>query len=479
MPSALDLDVAGALEGDVERAAGLLQGALAVVAADHGRRGAGAEAQRGRRARRSPRRVGEVAEGHADAACSPSCSRSRDRWRRRRACSAARPYRRLRCTCLPASGNGTSIRRGLRSRRSSQRTLLSSEVVGRSRRGFSPGVRPAQPGRFPTCEAVCCSVASIVVIARCVASMARMEAMRSTIARAGSTPEPSSEPALDLARGLAAGLAGEVRVALLDRVAQVEERDLGRVDGAVGDRDGLAAHAEDLVAELVDEVALGVGREGAVARVAHALVGLHAEVAVARDREVERLAGLAQRLRAKVGHLLVDGGALAERPDGRAVGAVAQHQVAEASAARRGRPCSPGWRRWRGRWRADPGEPSRRACRRLRCRGHVPCKCGRRRPMKELECRSRLSSSCCAPRWPRPRCVPAPSSPRACSTTACCRSLGARVPATLPEDVRPGDVLRLPVKEAGPERILLQVVQQPPPVATRRRSCSPAAPPRA
>jgi hypothetical protein len=44
--------------------------------------------------------------------------------------------------------------------------------------------------------------------------------------------------------------------------------------------------------------------------------------------------------------------------------------------------------------------------------------------------------------------------------------LGARVRATLPDDVRPGDVLRLNVKEAGPERILLQVVQQPPPVAT-------------
>ena len=44
--------------------------------------------------------------------------------------------------------------------------------------------------------------------------------------------------------------------------------------------------------------------------------------------------------------------------------------------------------------------------------------------------------------------------------------LGARVAATLPEDVRPGDVLRLNVKEAGPERILLQIVQQPPPVAT-------------
>ena len=44
--------------------------------------------------------------------------------------------------------------------------------------------------------------------------------------------------------------------------------------------------------------------------------------------------------------------------------------------------------------------------------------------------------------------------------------LGARVPATLPDDVRTGDVLRLRVHEAGPDRILLQVVQQPPPVAT-------------
>jgi hypothetical protein len=44
--------------------------------------------------------------------------------------------------------------------------------------------------------------------------------------------------------------------------------------------------------------------------------------------------------------------------------------------------------------------------------------------------------------------------------------LGARVPATLPDDVRPGDVLRLRVQEASPERILLQVVQQPPPTAT-------------
>src|SRR3954451_6503253 len=132
---------------------------------------------------------------------------------------------------------------------------------------------------------------------------------------------------LDRAGRLAAGLAGEVGVALLDRVAQVEERDPGRVDGAVGHGDRLAADAEDLVAHLVDEVALGVGREGAVAGVAHALLGLHAEVAVAGDREVERLARVAQGLRAQVGLLLVDGRALAERTDRRAVSAVALHYV--------------------------------------------------------------------------------------------------------------------------------------------------------
>jgi hypothetical protein len=39
---------------------------------------------------------------------------------------------------------------------------------------------------------------------------------------------------------------------------------------------------------------------------------------------------------------------------------------------------------------------------------------------------------------------------------------GARVAATLPEDVKPGDVLRLRVKELAPERIVLQVVPDPP-----------------
>jgi hypothetical protein len=45
---------------------------------------------------------------------------------------------------------------------------------------------------------------------------------------------------------------------------------------------------------------------------------------------------------------------------------------------------------------------------------------------------------------------------------------GARVPAMLPDDVRPGDALRLRVQEAGPERVVLQIVPQPqvPPAAT-------------
>jgi hypothetical protein len=43
---------------------------------------------------------------------------------------------------------------------------------------------------------------------------------------------------------------------------------------------------------------------------------------------------------------------------------------------------------------------------------------------------------------------------------------GARVSASLPDDVRPGDALRLRVKELGPERIVLQIVPDPPPAAT-------------
>jgi hypothetical protein len=43
---------------------------------------------------------------------------------------------------------------------------------------------------------------------------------------------------------------------------------------------------------------------------------------------------------------------------------------------------------------------------------------------------------------------------------------GARVAASLPDEVRPGDVLKLRVKELAHERIVLQIVPDPPPAAT-------------
>ena len=43
---------------------------------------------------------------------------------------------------------------------------------------------------------------------------------------------------------------------------------------------------------------------------------------------------------------------------------------------------------------------------------------------------------------------------------------GARVAAALPDEVRPGDVLKLRVKELAPERIVLQIVPDPPPATT-------------
>ena len=43
---------------------------------------------------------------------------------------------------------------------------------------------------------------------------------------------------------------------------------------------------------------------------------------------------------------------------------------------------------------------------------------------------------------------------------------GARVAATLPDGVKPGDILKLRVKELAPERIVLHVIPDPPPAAT-------------
>src|SRR5204863_6669760 len=79
---------------------------------------------------------------------------------------------------------------------------------------------------------------------------------------------------------------------------------LRRRDGGVGsdldagllraERDR-AALAHDVVAVAGDELALGIQREGAVARVALARRRLHHEEAVALDRSVERVAGALDR----------------------------------------------------------------------------------------------------------------------------------------------------------------------------------------
>ena len=99
----------------------------------------------------------------------------------------------------------------------------------------------------------------------------------------------------DGARGGAGGGAGDERVALLARVGERHDAEAARVDLAVGGGDRAAGGVEHRVALRGHEPALGVERELAVARVAHALRGLDGEEALAGDREVERLAGLARR----------------------------------------------------------------------------------------------------------------------------------------------------------------------------------------
>ena len=97
---------------------------------------------------------------------------------------------------------------------------------------------------------------SIVVIARWVASMVRMEAMRSTMARAGSTPEPSREPDLTVPVAWPPAWPVKFESPCLTGLRRLKSATLvGSMVPSVT-VDGLAADAEDLVAELVDEVAL-------------------------------------------------------------------------------------------------------------------------------------------------------------------------------------------------------------------------------
>src|SRR4051794_15929670 len=96
--------------------------------------------------------------------------------------------------------------------------------------------------------------------------------------------------------------AGDVVVALLLGVAQKHDVELAWIDGAVGaDLDRPVVAAEHVIAGERDQLALVVGVELAVARVARALARLDGEEAVAGDAEVERLAGVLERLGRPVG----------------------------------------------------------------------------------------------------------------------------------------------------------------------------------
>src|SRR5204862_364612 len=97
------------------------------------------------------------------------------------------------------------------------------------------------------------------------------------------------------------------------------------------------------VAELVGQPAAGPRLERAVAREALALRGLDGEEAVAGDREVQRLAGVLERLGGEVGDLAGGGGGGAGRAGGRLAatlppglepGAVLRLKVREATGER-------------------------------------------------------------------------------------------------------------------------------------------------
>ena len=141
----------------------------------------------------------------------------------------------------------------------------------------------------------------------------------STIACVGSAPEPSSAPERTWPAvwpATAPGVPVDEVVARLARVLQQHDVEPARVDLAVGaDRDRRLSRPSTGSPVAVDEAALGVGGELAVARVARALVGLDGEEAVAVDGEVERLARVLERLGREVGDGAgdLDGGRLACR----------------------------------------------------------------------------------------------------------------------------------------------------------------------
>ena len=127
----------------------------------------------------------------------------------------------------------------------------------------------------------------------------------STMDWVGSAPEASSAPERTAPAVCPATAPGVPVIRLLPAFSGLVRRttlSVARVDLAVGpDLHGLVVAAQDGVAGGGDEVAGLVGGELAVARVAHAGVGLDGEEAVAVDGEVHRLARVLERLRRPVG----------------------------------------------------------------------------------------------------------------------------------------------------------------------------------
>ena len=116
----------------------------------------------------------------------------------------------------------------------------------------------------------------------------------STIARAGSAPEPSSSPLRTVVGGrLRAGLAGDEALARLARVGQQDDLQLRRRSTvpSAPTRTGWPLRPSTVSPVAVVSAPSGGGAEAAVARVLHAVGALHGEEALACDREVERLVG--------------------------------------------------------------------------------------------------------------------------------------------------------------------------------------------
>ena len=157
----------------------------------------------------------------------------------------------------------------------------------------------------PTWLAALLSVESIVVMTFWPDSKARSEAIMSVIARVGSAPEPSSAPERTSPVPRPPAVPVKRLSPALRGVGDGEDADAGRGDLAVGaDRDRLAVLAEDGVAELVDEAAVGGGGELAVARVAHALRRSgRRRSRRRRSRSRGRLAGLRSGCGGEVGDL--------------------------------------------------------------------------------------------------------------------------------------------------------------------------------